>query len=93
MNPWDDRPTDTQSDDAESEADEQARALLREFGVEELEEMAVTAAAAGVGASLVLRAITLLHVGGLELALRHTDVLQMVPHRWAEHGVPAAELC
>jgi hypothetical protein len=93
MSPWDDWPTDTQSDDDEQEADEQARALLQEFGVEELEEMAVTAATAGVGASLVLRAITLLHADRLELALRHTDVLQMLPHRWADHGVPAAELC
>ena len=93
MSPWDDWPTDTQSDDDEQEADEQARALLQEFCGEELEEMAVTAAAAGVGASLVLRALTLLHADRLELALRYTDVLQMVPHRWAEHGVPAVELC
>ena len=93
MSPWDDWPTDTQSDDDEQEADEQALALLQEFGAEELEEMAVMAAAAGVGTSLVLRAITLLHVDRLELALRHTDALQMVPQQWAAHGVPPAELC
>ena len=77
----------------EYEADQQALALVDEFGAEALEELALVAARAGVGECLVRRALTLIRVDRLELALRHTAAPQMVPHRWAEHGVPAAELC
>ena len=83
----------TDEDHDEYEADQQALELVHEFGVEALEDLALVAARAGVGECIVRRALTLIRVDRLELALRHTDVLQLVPHRWAEHGVPAAELC